>query len=59
MAVSASIGITISDGDSDAERLVDDADGAMYRAKQAGRNRYALHHGTARPSDAAAALSVG
>ena len=41
VAVSASIGITISPGDSDAERLVDGADVAMYQAKQAGKNRYA------------------
>ncbi len=40
--VSASVGITMSAGGSDAERMVDDADGAMYQAKQAGKNRYAL-----------------
>jgi diguanylate cyclase (GGDEF)-like protein len=42
VTVSVSVGITISGGDCPAERLVDDADGAMYRAKQAGKNRYAL-----------------
>ena len=43
VSVSASIGIAMSGDDSEAERMVDDADAAMYRAKQAGRNRYALH----------------
>ena len=59
VSVSASIGITMSDDASEAERMVDEADAAMYRAKQAGRNRYALHDDTARSSDAAPALSVG
>jgi diguanylate cyclase (GGDEF)-like protein len=59
VSVSASIGITMSDDASEAERMVDEADAAMYRAKQAGRNRYALHDDTARSSDATPALSVG
>jgi diguanylate cyclase (GGDEF)-like protein len=42
VVVSASIGLTMSTDESDAERMVDDADGAMYRAKQAGKNRYAF-----------------
>ena len=59
VSVSASIGIAMSDDASEAERMVDEADAAMYRAKQAGRNRYALHGDPARPSEAASALRAG
>jgi len=41
--VSASIGVTIfPDDDSDADQLLRHADQAMYAAKQAGKNRFAL-----------------
>jgi diguanylate cyclase (GGDEF)-like protein/PAS domain S-box-containing protein len=42
IAVSSSIGITISDGGHDADSLIVGADQAMYRAKQAGGNRIVL-----------------
>ncbi|WP_310831680.1 GGDEF domain-containing protein [Paenibacillus pedocola] len=41
--VSASIGITISQGRIDSARLLKEADSAMYHAKQLGRGRYAVH----------------
>lgn len=41
--VSASIGITISQGRIDSGRLLKEADSAMYSAKQLGRGRYAVH----------------
>ncbi|CAH1216296.1 putative signaling protein [Paenibacillus auburnensis] len=41
--VSASIGITISQGRIDSARLLKEADSAMYYAKQLGRGRYAVH----------------
>ncbi len=41
ICISASIGITLAPADgSDPERLIRNADMAMYRAKQAGRNNY-------------------
>lgn len=41
--VSASIGITISQGKVDPSRLLKEADSAMYSAKQLGSGRYAVH----------------
>ncbi|WP_052380721.1 GGDEF domain-containing protein [Paenibacillus camerounensis] len=41
--VSASIGITASQGAVDPIRLLKEADSAMYTAKQLGRGRYAVH----------------
>ncbi|MGC9222191.1 MAG: sensor domain-containing protein [Solirubrobacteraceae bacterium] len=40
--VSVSIGVALADGQSDAQLLLDNADQAMYRAKQRGRARYDL-----------------
>jgi diguanylate cyclase (GGDEF)-like protein len=45
VSVSASVGIALGEGPETAETLVEAADAAMYRAKQRGRNRYALHDG--------------
>ena len=42
--VSASIGIAVSDGRTDAEELLRDADTAAYAAKAQGRNRHAIFH---------------
>lgn len=42
LSVSVSVGVAIADGDSDAALLIDAADDAMYRAKQAGGNRIAF-----------------
>lgn len=41
--VSASVGITASQGRVDPGRLLKEADSAMYNAKQLGRGRYAVH----------------
>lgn len=40
--VSASIGIALADADDEAQRLIGQADAAMYRAKQLGRARYEI-----------------
>jgi diguanylate cyclase (GGDEF)-like protein/PAS domain S-box-containing protein len=42
LSVSVSVGVAIADGDNDATSLIDAADDAMYRAKQAGGNRIAF-----------------
>lgn len=41
--VSASVGITMSHGKIDRQRLLKEADSAMYSAKQLGRGRYAVY----------------
>ncbi|WP_340021665.1 GGDEF domain-containing protein [Paenibacillus sp. FSL K6-1096] len=41
--VSASIGVTISQGRVDPKRLIQEADSAMYTAKQLGSGRYAVY----------------
>ncbi|WP_238652401.1 GGDEF domain-containing protein [Paenibacillus piscarius] len=41
--VSASIGVTISQGRIDPKRLIQEADSAMYTAKQLGSGRYAVY----------------
>lgn len=41
--VSASIGITMSHGRIDRQRLLKEADSAMYNAKQLGQGRYSVH----------------
>ncbi|WP_025704082.1 GGDEF domain-containing protein [Paenibacillus graminis] len=41
--VSASIGITMSHGRIDRQKLLNEADSAMYNAKQLGSGRYSLH----------------
>ncbi len=46
--LTSSIGIAITDGDASPERLIHDADTAMYRAKQRGRARYELFSGAIR-----------
>jgi diguanylate cyclase (GGDEF)-like protein len=56
--VGASIGIATARHDTDPERLLQDADGAMYRAKRSETTRIEVAHGagptTAGPSDGAA-----
>jgi diguanylate cyclase (GGDEF)-like protein len=42
-ALSASIGVALLDGDATAHVLLANADTAMYRAKETGRNRWALY----------------
>lgn len=59
--LSASVGVTIGPGASEVERLLRDADVAMYRAKQRGRNRTerydeALHELLARRAEIEAGL---
>jgi diguanylate cyclase (GGDEF)-like protein len=44
--VTASIGIALVDGDTDAAEAIRRADAAMYRAKHAGRDRYAFFAAT-------------
>lgn len=39
LAVTTTIGTAYYDGESDPEQFLDKADKAMFRAKQAGRNR--------------------
>lgn len=41
-AVTFSLGLAVLSGHQDAEELLKSADAALYRAKQAGRNRYAV-----------------
>lgn len=43
--VTASIGIALVNGDIDSAEAIRRADAAMYRAKHAGRDRYAFHEG--------------
>ena len=38
--VTASIGVSMSGGDEDPDELIEQADAAMYRSKELGRNRY-------------------
>lgn len=47
LSVTVSIGVAMHDGHPDYQRLVNRADEAMYRAKQAGRNRCEYDMGTA------------
>jgi diguanylate cyclase (GGDEF)-like protein/PAS domain S-box-containing protein len=44
LAVTASIGIALGDAGSDGPELLRDADTAMYRAKETGRNRIEVFH---------------
>lgn len=44
LAVTASIGVSFSDGGDSADDVLRDADLAMYQAKEAGRNRHAMFH---------------
>jgi diguanylate cyclase (GGDEF)-like protein len=46
--VSVSVGIAVSDGNEDPDDLLRSADVALYEAKAAGRNRYAVHDDTMR-----------
>jgi diguanylate cyclase (GGDEF)-like protein len=51
--VTASLGIALArDPDQDADLLIEDADVAMYRAKQRGGNQYELFHATMRSAAA-------
>jgi diguanylate cyclase (GGDEF)-like protein/PAS domain S-box-containing protein len=42
VVVGISVGLALAKGDASAEDLIRDADAAMYRAKDAGRNRYEI-----------------
>lgn len=43
LKVTASVGVTVYDGHPDYERLIKQADEALYRAKEGGRNQVVLH----------------
>jgi diguanylate cyclase (GGDEF)-like protein len=54
LVVTASIGIAIYPADGlETEALIRNADRAMYRAKECGRDRFELHGGAMRPADPA------
>lgn len=48
VVVTASIGIAVGDGRIEADELVNEADAAMYRAKERGGNRYELYDASMR-----------
>jgi len=48
VVVSASIGVALGSRDTEADELVNDADAAMYRAKERGGNRYELYESSMR-----------
>ena len=53
MTVTASIGVALAAADSTAQTLLRDADAAMYRAKDAGRDRVVHFHTDMHQQDAA------